>query len=102
MGSYVKVAAVGDLKPGEGKLIEIGDKSIALFNIDGGYYAIDDTCPHNGASLSEGRLQGSQVTCSWHGSIFDLKTGAVLDGPATESVCCYPVRVVGSDVELEV
>ena len=102
MGSYVKVGSVGDMKPGEGKLVEVGDKSIALFNIDGSFYAIDDNCPHNGGPLSEGRVEGKSVTCGWHGSIFDVTSGAVIDGPATESVACFKVRVNGSDVEVEV
>jgi nitrite reductase/ring-hydroxylating ferredoxin subunit len=102
MRRYIRAIDVGELAPGEGKLIEIEGKSIALFNVEGAFYAIDDACPHNGGPLSEGRLQGKQVTCSWHGSIFDLATGAVLDEPATVPVACYPVRVVGSDVEIEV
>ncbi|HYC22674.1 MAG TPA: non-heme iron oxygenase ferredoxin subunit [Candidatus Bathyarchaeia archaeon] len=102
MGRYVKAAAVDEVKPGESKLVELEGKSIALFNVDGTFYALDDACPHSGGPLSEGRLQGSRVTCPWHGSIFDVTDGKVLDEPATENAASYPVRVVGADVEIEI
>ncbi len=102
MASYVKAAAVGDLDPGQGKLVEIGDKKIALFNVDGAYYAIDDTCTHRGGPLSEGELEGAEVTCPWHGAIYNVTTGAVIGGPAPQNVTAYKVRVVGSDIEVEV
>jgi len=102
MGRYVKAAAVDEVKPGESKLVELEGKSIALFNVDGTFYALDDACPHSGGPLSEGRLQGTRVTCSWHGSIFDVTDGKVLDEPATDNVASYPVRVVGADVEIEI
>ncbi len=101
MASYVKAAAVGDLDPGHGMLVEIGGKKIALFNVGGTYYAIDDTCTHRGGPLSEGELEGNEVTCPWHGGIFNVTTGAVVGGPPQSNVASYPVRVVGSDVEIE-
>lgn len=102
MASYVKAAAVGDVDLGQGKLVEIGDKKIALFNVDGAYYAIDDTCTHRGGPLSEGELQGAEVTCPWHGAIYNVTTSAVIGGPAPQNVAAYKVHVVGADIEVEV
>jgi nitrite reductase/ring-hydroxylating ferredoxin subunit len=102
MAGYVKVGTTGDLAPGQGKMVEAGGKKIALFNVDGNYYAIDDTCTHRGGPLSEGELSGNEVTCPWHGAIFDLTTGKVLGPPATKGVARYNVRVSGNSIEVEV
>ncbi|MBI3770297.1 MAG: non-heme iron oxygenase ferredoxin subunit [Deltaproteobacteria bacterium] len=102
MGQYVKAGAAAEMSPGQGKLVELQGKKIALFNVDGAFYAIDDTCTHRGGPLSEGECEGTEVTCPWHGAIFDLRTGEVIGGPAKTKVACYPVRVSGADVEIEV
>ena len=102
MANFVRVAAVGDVPPGTGKCVEAGGKQIALFNVGGAYYAIDDTCPHKGGPLSQGAVEGETVTCPWHRSKFDIKTGAVIAPPAVTGVGSYRVRVSGSDVEVEV
>ncbi|MCZ6517277.1 MAG: non-heme iron oxygenase ferredoxin subunit [Gammaproteobacteria bacterium] len=102
MVEFVKVATTGELAPGWGKLVEVSDKRIALFNVDGKYYAIDDECTHEGGPLSEGELAGTQVVCPWHGAAFELTTGEVVDPPADEAVARYTVRVSGEDVEIEI
>jgi nitrite reductase/ring-hydroxylating ferredoxin subunit len=102
MAGFVKVGTTGDLASGQGKKVEADGKKIALFNVDGTYYAIDDTCTHRGGPLSEGELTGTEVTCPWHGAIFDLTTGKVLGPPATKGVTRYNVRVSGSSIEVEV
>ena len=102
MGQFVKVATVSEIPAGQGKLVEAGGKEIALFNVGGTFYATDNTCTHAGGPLAEGTLQGDQVECPWHGAHFNVKTGAVLTPPAGEGVASYPVRVNGSDVEIEV
>jgi len=101
MGQYVKAAAASDVGPRQGKLVELQGKKIALFNVDGTYFAIDDTCTHRGGPLSEGELEGTEVTCPWHGAVFDVRTGDVQGGPAPAKVASYPVRVAGADVEIE-
>ena len=101
MGQYLKAAAAADVKPGQGKLVELQGKTIALFNVDGTYFAIDDTCTHRGGPLSEGDLEGTEVTCPLHGAVFDVRTGDVHGGPAPAQVASYPVRVAGADVEIE-
>jgi nitrite reductase/ring-hydroxylating ferredoxin subunit len=102
MAGFVKVGTTGDLAPGQGRKVEAGGKKIALFNVDGTYYAIDDTCTHRGGPLSEGELSGNEVTCPWHGAIFDVTTGKVLGPPATKGVARYNVRVSGNSIEVEI
>jgi nitrite reductase/ring-hydroxylating ferredoxin subunit len=102
MATFVKAATIHDLAPGQGKLIELNDKRIALFRVGERFYAIDDTCPHRGGPLSEGDLEGATVVCPWHGAIFDLATGAVRRFPATTGVTTYPVRVQGEEIEVAV
>jgi len=101
MAQFVKVGAKGDLAPGQGKMVEVGGKKIALFNVEGTYHAIDDTCTHRGGPLSEGELAGNEVTCPWHGAVFDVTTGKVLGPPATKGVSRYNVRVSGENIEIE-
>jgi len=82
VAGFVKVAEIQDVPAGQRKKVNVGGKHIALFNIEGTYYAIDDTCTHKGGPLLEGEIQGSNLTCPWHGAIFDVKTGEVLRPPA--------------------
>jgi nitrite reductase/ring-hydroxylating ferredoxin subunit len=90
------------IAPGEGKLVDAGGKKIALFNVDGTFYAIDETCTHRGGPLSEGMLVGTEVTCPWHGATFDVRTGEVVGPPAQRAVVRYGVRATGTDIEVEV
>jgi nitrite reductase/ring-hydroxylating ferredoxin subunit len=102
MAGFVKVAKSDEIAPGQGKLIEVEGKRIALFNVDEHFYAIDDTCTHRGGPLSEGVLKGREVTCPWHGAVFDVTTAEVLRPPAPREVARYNVRVVGGDIEVEI
>ena len=83
-------------------MVEVEGHKIALFRVNGAFYALSDTCTHRGGPLSEGDVEGAEVTCPWHGAKFDISTGAVLGAPAREGVKSYPVRVTGADVEIEV
>jgi len=78
MAGFVKVATTGDRTPEQGKMVEVNGKKIALCNLEGSFYAINDTCTHRGGPLSEGEIEGEQVTCPWHGALFNIKTGEVL------------------------
>ena len=78
-------------------LFEFDDKSLALFNVDGQLYVIDDSCPHQGASLCGGRLEGRVIQCCAHGLRFDLHSGYLLNSSALR-VACYPVEVDGEQV----
>ena len=102
MPHYVKVATTDELGEQQAKLVELEGQTIALFRVDGAFYALSDTCTHRGGPLSEGELEGAEVTCPWHGAKFDIQTGAVVGPPAPQAVKSYPVRVTGADVEIEV
>jgi nitrite reductase/ring-hydroxylating ferredoxin subunit len=102
MATFVQVATTGELSPGQGKLVEVNQKRIALFNKGGQFYAIDDMCPHRGASLSEGELDGETVVCPWHGALFELRTGAVTRPPAAIGVMTYETRVQGDAIEIAI
>ena len=102
MAGFVKVAKADEIAPGQGKMVAVSGKKIALFNVEGSFYAIDDACTHRGGPLSEGSLDGKQVTCPLHGAIYDVITGEVLSPPAPKGVARYNVRVEGSDIEVEI
>jgi nitrite reductase (NADH) small subunit/3-phenylpropionate/trans-cinnamate dioxygenase ferredoxin subunit len=101
MGVFHAVCRVGDLPEGEAKTVVVGRKLIALFRHGGAYFAIDDTCPHMGASLSDGYVEQGIVTCSWHAWRFRLADGAWADNPRIK-IGSYPVRVVGDEIQVEV
>jgi len=95
---FVKVAQVGELSPGETKMVEIGHDQILLANVDGNIYACDDICSHAYASLSEGDLNGAEVECPLHGSVFNVITGEALTPPAEERLRLFEVRIQGQDI----
>ncbi len=98
MSEFVRVARVSDVPPGSIRQVEVGGHLVALANVDGEFFAVDDTCTHEEASLSAGGLSGEVVVCPKHGSRFHVKTGRVLSLPAVRSVAVYPVRVEGDEV----
>jgi len=101
MAAFVRVATTSELVPGQAKKVEVDGKTIALFNLEGTYHAIDDTCTHRGGPLSEGDVEGHVVTCPWHGAKFNVTSGEVLGPPARAGVASYPTRVSGPDIEVE-
>ncbi len=100
MAKLTKVADTADLAPGQGKVVEADGKALALFNVDGTFYAIDNTCLHRGGPLGEGDLDDRVVTCPWHGWRWDVTTGQNAIN-ASVRVGCYPVRVDGTSVLVE-
>jgi nitrite reductase (NADH) small subunit len=90
--NWVRVAEAGEVPPGEGRVVEAAGRPLALFNVDGTYYAIDNTCSHRGGPLGEGDLDGTSVVCPWHAWRWDVTTGANVNNPAVR-VACFPVRV---------
>jgi len=100
--AFVKVAIVSEVPSGKGKQIKVGGKTLAVFNVNGSFYAIDDTCPHRGASLAEGELEGHEVVCPWHAAAFDVTTGAHLCPPARSDVVSYKVQIVGVEIQVDV
>ena len=102
MATFVKVARIDELPAGQAKLVEANHKRIALFNVGGHYYALDDACPHRGGPLSEGDLEGESVVCPWHGAIFDLASGEVKRSPAAVGVATYDVRLENGEIFIAV
>jgi nitrite reductase (NADH) small subunit/3-phenylpropionate/trans-cinnamate dioxygenase ferredoxin subunit len=97
---FVTVAQVTDIAPGTGRTVEIKGVWIALFNVDGRFYAIDNACPHAGGPLGDGKLrEGGVVECPWHGWRFSVATGRRVGNPNFEVPCCA-VRVVGNEVQI--
>ena len=102
MAEFVKAIRSTELSPGNGTVVELSGARIAIFNVDGTFYAMDDTCTHAGGPLSEGELDGTVVTCPWHGATFEVKTGGVLGPPAANGLRSYEVKVEGDDVLVSV
>ncbi|MBM3838506.1 MAG: Rieske 2Fe-2S domain-containing protein [Verrucomicrobia bacterium] len=102
MPKFIAVAKKSEIAVGSGKCVEAEGKRIAVFNLGSEFLAIDDTCPHAGASLSEGAVEGEEVECPWHGARFKLRTGEVTAPPSEEGVAKYNVRVTGDTVEVEI
>jgi len=100
MADFVKVAKTNEIETGEARLVYVKGRGIALFNVDGQLFALDNTCTHEGLPLVEGEISGFELTCPWHGAKFDLRTGEVLP-PAYEAVARYSLRVTGTDIEVE-
>ena len=95
--AFQTVCKVGDIADGQSKCFNVGDKVVAVFHVGGAYHAIDDMCPHMGASLAGGYLENGIVTCPWHAWRFRLSDGAWADNPRLK-VGCYHVRVQGGEV----
>ena len=96
----VRVAMAEDVPVGQGRVVEAEGKDLALFNIDGAFYAIDNACIHRGGPLGEGDLEGRIVLCPWHAWRWDVTTGANANNPAVK-MACYPVVVEDGDVFVE-
>ena len=100
MGQLVTVARVEDVPEGACAVVEVNGKDVAVFHAEGKFYAIDDRCPHAGASLAGGHVEDGVVTCPWHAWRFRLTDGAWADNPRVKTGC-YAVHVVGDEVKLE-
>ena len=100
MAEFRTVCKLDEIPDGEGKTVSVGDKLIAVFRVGGEFRAIDDVCPHMGASLSDGYVENGVVTCPWHAWRFRLADGAWADNPRLK-IGCYPVRVQGDDVQVQ-
>jgi nitrite reductase (NADH) small subunit len=101
MAEFVRVAALSELAAGTCKPVEAGGKTIALFNVDGNIYALDNTCLHRGGPLGEGMLNGEVVTCPWHMWEYNVRTGEKINSPSIR-VTAYPVHVDGDDIKVAV
>ena len=96
----ISVGRAGEIPVGEGRVVDAGGKTLALFNVDGIYHAIDNTCSHRGGPLGEGDLDGPIVACPWHGWRWDVTTGANANNPAVK-VACFPVTIERGEIFVE-
>ena len=101
MTTYVRVAAVGDVRPGRARAVAAAGEHVLLCNVDGTLYAVADLCTHDRGPLGEGRLRGATIECPRHGARFDVRDGSVVALPAVRPLPTYPVRVVDGAVEVE-
>jgi 3-phenylpropionate/trans-cinnamate dioxygenase ferredoxin component len=101
MSRFIVAAKTSDIPDRSVKLVELEGKSIAVFNLGGEFFALDDLCTHEGGPLSEGVVDGEEIECPWHGARFEIKSGRVAQDPATDDVRRYNLRVNGSDIEIE-
>ena len=102
MSEFLRIATVGEIPAGGSKLVQIEDIRIALFNLDGEYYAIEDVCTHDDGPLVDGEIvNGCEVECPRHGARFDIRTGRAVRMPAFSATNTYEVRVEGNDVLVE-
>ena len=101
MGQRVSIGKAEDIPEGGSVVVEVNGKDVAVFRTAEGFFAIDDLCPHMGASLSGGYVEDGVVTCPWHYWRFRLSDGAWADNPKVRTGC-YPVHVVGDELEVEV
>lgn len=95
---YVKVGTTADVPDGRPEIFDVDDRKIAVYRLDGAYYAIEDLCTHDGGPVAEGEIDGGEVICPRHGARFDIKTGAARSFPAVTPVDTFPVRVDGDEI----
>jgi 3-phenylpropionate/trans-cinnamate dioxygenase ferredoxin subunit len=100
MADWIDVARASELGPGEVRVVDADGTAIAVFNIGGSYYAIEDVCTHDGGELASGTLEGDQIVCPRHGARFCVRTGEALSAPAYEPTATFPVRVEGGVVQI--
>jgi len=100
--AFERVASTADVPAGAVKVVEVGARSLALCNLDGSFYAVDNLCTHDGGPLGEGTLYDGTVECPRHGARFDVQSGAVKALPAVRPVRTYPVQVDGDEVSVDV
>lgn len=102
MPKWLRVADAGDVPEGEVTAYSVADRQVAVANVEGSLHAFDDTCTHQGCSLAEGELDETTIECPCHGSQFDVMTGEVLEGPATEPVDVFEVREEAGELQVSV
>ena len=100
MSDWVDVAAVAELPPGAWKCVDVDDTMIAVFNVDGQFYAIEDVCTHDYSTLTGGAVDGEEIACPRHGARFNIRTGQALTAPAYEAVSTFPVRIEAGVVQV--
>jgi 3-phenylpropionate/trans-cinnamate dioxygenase ferredoxin subunit len=93
---------VADIPSERVSVYTVGDHEVAVCNVGGEFYAIDDLCTHDGGSLDQGELEGEQIECPRHGARFDVRTGAAVQMPAFQPVATHAIRREGDSIQVEV
>ena len=103
MSEFHTVARIGDIPEGEGRAFRVEGRMVAVFFVNGEYTAINDFCPHMGASLASGYVEDGAVTCPWHAWRFCVKDGTWLDSPTSKVRCdSFPLRIVGDEIQVQI
>ena len=100
--TFVKVGKASEVPPGTAKVYEVNDRFVAVCNVDGSLFAVDDVCTHDEGSLEQGDLDGFEIECPRHMARFDVRTGEATALPAVVSIDTFGVRVEGDDIEIDV
>ena len=100
MSDWVDVEAVDAIPPGSCVVVDVDDVMVAVFNIEGSFYAIEDLCSHDGGEIASGCLHGEEIECPRHGARFNVKTGKVLTAPAYEDLETFEVRIENHTVQV--
>ncbi len=100
MGEWIQIVGTDEVSPGNGMVVEVKDKCLAVFNVDGTFHVIDNMCLHRGGPLGEGDLEGETVTCPWHGWEYDVKTGQCINNPSS-NVKAYKTIIEDGGVKIE-
>lgn len=101
MAEFITVTKASEVALGEMKLVEVGGEAIVIANVGGEFFAFSDTCTHDGGPLSDGELAGDIVTCPWHFTPFNVRTGEAQEGGVTdEPISVYEVRVEGDEIRI--
>ena len=101
MAEFVTVARVGEIPEGAGKAFTVNDRLVAVFQVKGEYHAVNDCCPHMGASLADGEMHENTIVCPWHAWRFRVTDGAWCDNPRVKTEV-YEVRVAGDEIQVSV
>lgn len=101
MMDWINAFPISELDAGEWRVLELGDDNVAVFNINGEYFAIEDTCTHDGGCLTGGQIEANIIECPRHGAKFDIKTGEALSPPAYEDLQTFAVRLDNGMVQIE-
>jgi 3-phenylpropionate/trans-cinnamate dioxygenase ferredoxin component len=102
MADFVSIAKTDDVPAGTVKTFQAAGKDLAIANVDGNFFAIDNVCTHDGGPLGEGQVFGQAVECPRHGARFDVKSGRAIALPAVVPVKTYPVQIEGDDIKVDV
>ncbi len=100
MGELQGVLKVGDVAPGQMRVVSVGGVDVVIANVGGTYCAFNNSCPHSEGPLGDGELDGDIVTCPWHSTRFNVRTGAVIEGETDDPVPVYGVEIVGDEVQV--